>query len=217
MAMNTLMSSSNVLSSTTLFRVCFLGLAAVLLLPACRPEESDETQESEGPNTYVPVDSGMGGSAPAELGVTDPDSPVVINEFMPSNSATIADEAGGTGDWIEIYNRSDTTVDLTGFFVSDNAENPTKHALPSGLEVAPGEAMILWADSDEEDGPNHLPFNLKKAGEEILISDPGGALLDSIAYQNATTDSSFARVPDGSGDFTFCVNPTPGEPNGDGC
>jgi hypothetical protein len=86
----------------------------------------------------------MGGSAPAELGVTDPTSPVVINEFMPSNSATIADEAGGTGDWIEIYNRSEAAVDLTGFFVSDNAEDPMKYALPPGLEIGPRQALILW-------------------------------------------------------------------------
>jgi hypothetical protein len=35
-----------------------------------------------------------------------------INELQPSNQDTITDEVGDSDDWIEIYNDSDTAVDM---------------------------------------------------------------------------------------------------------
>ncbi|NLF44046.1 MAG: lamin tail domain-containing protein, partial [Bacteroidales bacterium] len=53
-----------------------------------------------------------------------------INEFMSSNENTILDEDGDSGDWIELYNASDNTVNLAGYGLSDKEENPFKWIFP---------------------------------------------------------------------------------------
>lgn len=148
----------------------------------------------------------------------DDDVPlIVINEFVASNVTGVVDEGGGTGDWIELYNLSEEDVDLGGFFVSDDEDIPTKALLPAGLVIESRGTILLWADSDTEQGPHHLPFNLKKDGETILLTSKMGDVLDLIDYQNATTDASFARVPDGVGGFFLCSTPTPDASNDPSC
>ena len=56
------------------------------------------------------------------------DSGLVINEFMADNEATIEDpaEPGEFPDWIELYNGTDDTVILSGLFLTDDLNDPTK-------------------------------------------------------------------------------------------
>ena len=54
---------------------------------------------------------------------------ILINEFMSSNSATIYDEYGNTPDWIELYNNE--VIDLTGYGLSDDIDDPFKWIFPS--------------------------------------------------------------------------------------
>lgn len=164
--------------------------------------ESDE-EEEEG----TPVVTSSQSSEDSE------EVAIVINEFMASNATTTTDEGGGTADWIELYNPSDEEVDLGGHFLSDNEDIPTKALLSEGLVIEAGGTLLLWADSDTEQGPLHLPFNLKKAGETILLTSPMGYLLDKVTYENANTDVSFARTPDGVGSLEPCAAPTPGQLN----
>ena len=52
---------------------------------------------------------------------------IAINEIMSSNELTLADEDGEFNDWIEIYNYGNTTVNLSGYGLSDqtdDASNP---------------------------------------------------------------------------------------------
>ena len=45
---------------------------------------------------------------------------VVINEILASNRFTNVDEDGDSSDWIELHNPGLTTVDITGYSLSDN-------------------------------------------------------------------------------------------------
>ncbi|MBP7050164.1 MAG: hypothetical protein KBE65_04040 [Phycisphaerae bacterium] len=57
---------------------------------------------------------------------------LVINEFMAWNKATIQDpdESGEFSDWIELYNGSDDPVILSGMFLTDDLNEPTKWQVP---------------------------------------------------------------------------------------
>ena len=60
-----------------------------------------------------------------------------INEFMTSNSSGITDaDFNDTGDWIELYNNTNTTIDLSGYYLSDNLGDTTKWQFPIGTEIA---------------------------------------------------------------------------------
>ena len=71
-------------------------------------------------------------------------SQVVINEFSPANNAEIIGPSGNTDDWIELYNAGSSTVDLTGFGLSDDAGHPYKFRFGSG-ELEPGDYAIVFA------------------------------------------------------------------------
>lgn len=129
------------------------------------------------------------------------DSSVVINEVMASNSATQADEAGEYDDWIELYNRSNQAVDLSGFYLSDNAENIGKWEIPSGTILQPGAYLIVWADEDSSQGAYHANFKLSSDGEKVMLLNTQKQLVDELNFGVQTTDQGYARIPNGTGSF----------------
>lgn len=141
---------------------------------------------------------------------------LVINEVMPSNTAACADGFGEFDDWVELYNPGAADLDLTGYTVTDDTAMPTRMTLPAGVVVPARGYKLLWCD-DQVQGVDHLPFKLDAAGEQFAIYAPDGALIDSISFGMATTDASFARLPDGTGEFASCARPTCGAANGATC
>ncbi len=144
-------------------------------------------------------------------------SSVVINEIMPSNHASCADSAGERNDWIELYNVGAEAVDLGGFSITDDTASPRKSVFPSGLTIEAGGVVLLWADKTPDQGPTHLAFKLMSKAEEVVLYDPDGKLVDQYRWTDAATDVSFARVPDGTGEFVRCAAATCGALNGSAC
>lgn len=152
----------------------------------------------------------------------DPDpgpDPVEIsfNEIMASNLSAYADSAGEYDDWLELYNAGATAVNLEGYYLSDSASDHYKKRLTSDLSIASKGVLILWLDRSPEQGPDHMPFKLKAAGEALYLTSPDEQTLDSVEYTDAVTDQVFARFPDGSGEMILCATPTPGALNGSTC
>jgi hypothetical protein len=141
---------------------------------------------------------------------------LAINEVMPENKAACADPFGEYDDWFEIYNGGSSDVDLEGYYVSDDSTLPMKVQLSAGLTVPAHGVKLFWAD-EQVQGTDHVNFKLEKNGEEIVLSDPDGTLVDMVTFGAATEDSSFARLPDGTGDMALCAHPTCGELNGESC
>jgi Lamin Tail Domain len=141
---------------------------------------------------------------------------LAINEVMPENKTACADPFGEYDDWFEIYNGGSSAVDLEGFYVSDDSTMPMKVQLAAGLSVPAHGVKLFWADAQVQ-GTDHVNFKLEKNGEDLVLSDPDGVLVDTITFGAATEDSSFARLPDGTGDMALCAHSTCGELNGDTC
>ena len=71
---------------------------------------------------------------------------VVINEFMASNANGPKDENDQNEDWIELYNKSNAAINLSGFFLSDNPANIKKWEIPAGTNIAANGYLIFWCD-----------------------------------------------------------------------
>jgi hypothetical protein len=140
-----------------------------------------------------------------------------FNEVMASNSTTLADDAGEYDDWIELFNAGDQDLELEGYFISDDEDDPYKKRLPAGLSVPAQGTLLLWADSDPEQGLTHLPFKLKAAGETISLTSPEGEAIDGLSFGGSIEDQVFGRYPDADGEFALCGAPTPGRANGATC
>jgi parallel beta-helix repeat protein len=157
---------------------------------------------------------------------------IVINEFLASNKTTNPDNADfdDYSDWLEIYNTEYFPVDLSGYFLTDDLDNPTKWQIPPGTAIKPLGYILFWADGYDE-GPGqrhvrsdepydefvtkyfHLNFKLSRAHEEIGLFDPNGNRLDALSYDLQVPDVSYGRTPNGGDNWTYYGDPTPGRAN----
>lgn len=128
-------------------------------------------------------------------------SGVVINEVMASNATVVADNAGEFDDWIELYNTTTSAVDISGFYLTDNAVNLDKYQFPAGTIIQPNDYLIIWADEDSAQGVYHANFKLSGSGEQVMFLDNALALIDSVSWGAQTTDLAYARRPNGTGSF----------------
>lgn len=133
---------------------------------------------------------------------------VVINEFLASNNFGQTDENGKHEDWIELYNTTNTVLNLSGMYLSDDYSNPTKYSFPNNTIIQPYSFLMIWADEDNANGNTlHCNFKLLNSGEEIILSK-GTTVLDSISYGFQGADISIGRCPDGTGSFDVTTIPT---------
>jgi len=142
---------------------------------------------------------------------------VVINEAMASNLSSVADPQGRFDDWIELYNAGDSSVDVGGLYLTDDASEPRQWKIPAGnpgLTTIPAKGfLVIWADGTDDPGL-HANFSLSAEGDAIALFDSDGVTrLDRIAFGPQAQNVSYGRYPDGGDDLMLMVLPTPGEAN----
>ena len=94
-------------------------------------------------------------------------SDVLITEFVAENDESYLDEDGDAEDWIEIYNNSSTSVDLSGWSLTDDAADLTKWIFPPGTSLGAGEYRVIFASGknpagDRSDFPYQLFFKKRR-------------------------------------------------------
>jgi gliding motility-associated-like protein len=145
---------------------------------------------------------------------------VIINEYSCANRNSFADNFGEFEDWIELRNTSALVVNITGFYLSDNASQPTKWQIPNGV-IIPANGYILFFASGKNlvSGSNyHTGFKLTQSNfsEEIVFADPSGNILDSLSIKPTQIGHSRGRrniTAQTPGVFSI---PTPGAANNPG-
>ena len=73
---------------------------------------------------------------------------IVVNEVMSKNFDAIIDEDSGTPDWIEIYNNSDSEINLGGYYISDDINNLSMWRFPNGTIPAYEHLIVFASDKD---------------------------------------------------------------------
>ena len=140
---------------------------------------------------------------------------LVVNEYSASNLFTYSDNYGNYVDWFEIYNPTSSAVDLTGWYLSDNSNNPIKCQLSGGSVPAGGHTTVFCSGRDEFSGGNiHTSFKLTQTKpEEIIITDAAGNLVDQIQMTPCKPGHSRGRESDGSATWALFTSPTPNAAN----
>jgi hypothetical protein len=144
-------------------------------------------------------------------------SPVRLNEVLPSNSNNCPDEVGERNDWVELYNTSDSAVALAGYSLTDDTASPRKSVVPDGVTIEGRGTLLFWADGTPDQGKTHLAFKFKSKAEEVVLYDADTRQVDLFRWTDAYSDVSFARVPDGTGEWFRCASPTCGGDNSASC
>jgi hypothetical protein len=121
----------------------------------------------------------------------------------------LANTSGGEAlvDSIELFNASSTTIDLSGWYLSDSGSQPQKYRLPAGTVLAPGGYLVI----DENDfnpnpanpGPNHFALSAGDGDDVWLFAGaPNGGLstfVDDVHFGPSAAGESLGRIPNGSG------------------
>lgn len=141
---------------------------------------------------------------------------LLINEIMADNEDTYQDpqEAGAYEDWFEVFNPGTTAVDMSGMYITDNLNNPTKWKVPNGVTVPARGYLVFMADSEAAQGSQHTSWSLSADGEAIAIYQTDGkTLIDSYSFGIQQGDVSIGRTTDGDGSWSIFQPATPGKAN----
>lgn len=139
-----------------------------------------------------------------------------LNEVMATQNGVLTDLADGDDneDWFEIYNPTDKAVDLQGLYFTDRRGELTKHPITESLIISPFGYLIIWADGEPHQGPEHLSFRLSASGEAIgLIDSDGVSEIDFLIFGPQLRNQPLGRLPDGEGDWQRLPEATPGARN----
>ena len=156
-----------------------------------------------------------------------------INEFLASNATATPEVADFSDfpDWIELFNAATNSIDLGGYYLSDNLNEPFRWRIPEGTIIPAQGHLLVWADGyDSYPGlaltrpfwtPNrdfttryyHSSFKLSSEGEQVGLFSPKGSPIDTVTYGEQSTDVSFGRYPDGAVDWGYFGEPTAGASN----
>jgi uncharacterized repeat protein (TIGR02543 family) len=136
-------------------------------------------------------------------------SNIVINEIMYNDSEEV-----NPGDWIELYNAADFTIDISGWLVKDEDDTHI-FTFPSGTEMESGTFLVVAADLEDfnnyydEISPlfGELGFGLAGGDDQVRVYDDNGTLIDSLQYND---EDPWPAGPDGTG-FTLELK----DPNSD--
>lgn len=140
---------------------------------------------------------------------------LVINEIMPNNATTIADESGDFDGWVELYNDGPAPINLTGVSMANSISSLARYEFPAVL-IRPGEHKVVWLDGQQAEGALHLPLKIDPGGGFMVLYAPDSAGGESIAgqsYPDLAADQSYGLSVDGQGQWIEQATPTPGEPN----
>ena len=113
----------------------------------------------------------------------------------------VSDGVGQHDDWIELYNPSSSAVDLTGAYLTDTRDDLKKWRFPYGSIIEAQGYLVAWADKGLGQPGLHTSFRLKRAGDEVILSAADGTVIDSVSFDEQTTNVTYARLPNGSGPF----------------
>jgi gliding motility-associated-like protein len=145
---------------------------------------------------------------------------VVINEYSCSNRSSFLDNFGEYEDWIELRNTGASAINITGYYLSDNATQPMKWQIPNGVIIPANGFQIFFASGrDLVAGTNYhasFKFSQSESTEEVVFADPSGSIVDSVTIRSAQVGHSRGRLNAGPVAWGVFTAPTPGAANGAG-
>ncbi len=147
-------------------------------------------------------------------------SQVVINEFSASNYSLFTDNYGRNEDWIELYNTTGSAFNLTGYYLSDVINNPTKWQFPAGTTIPANGFLRVWASGMNVVASGHIHTNYRLTQrqpnpEYVIFSDPAGNILESYHLLQYVTqiNHSWGRTTNGGPVWGVFTSPTPNASN----
>jgi hypothetical protein len=137
-----------------------------------------------------------------------------VNEVFTNNQKAPVKPYAGV-DWIELYNSSNSEINLEGYRLEDDSGDPAKaYTIPAGF-VVPAQGFLVF-DVKNSNTPAQGPvFGLGKGGDWVFIFNPAGTLMSEIEVPplEDLEEYSCGRKPDGSTAIVLFTEATKGSSN----
>ena len=148
--------------------------------------------------------------------------------FLPNPGAIVINEVlahspEASPDWIELHNTTGSPINIGGWFLSDDANEPMKYEIASGTSIGAYGYEVFDQDlhfGNPSDPGSNVVFALSENGEEVALSSGQGGVLTGYNEEEdfgaSEQDISFGRYYKGStGTFNFVAMSalTPGVAN----
>ena len=131
---------------------------------------------------------------------------VVINEFL-------AHSHSAKPDWIELYNTTDQSIDIGGWFLSDSFDTDLdrmKYKIPDGVVLTPAEPYYVIEENNfnnDSDPGCRIPFALSEGGETLYLQSAQGEQLTGYftaeEFDATQSDVSLGRFQKSTGGWNF--------------
>jgi len=115
---------------------------------------------------------------------------------MASNSESLSDEDGDNEDWLELHNQSGSPLNLSGWYLTDDATDLSKWSIPD-VTLGTGQLLVIFASNKNRKDPSsplHTNFKLSSSGEYLAIVRPDGATVEhdyGASYPQQVSDISY--------------------------
>ncbi len=134
------------------------------------------------------------------------DNKIVINEINYNSSPQM-----DTGDWVELYNAGNTTVNLRDWIISDSGPE-SGFTISSDIVIVPGEFAVICRDTrafmkffpNTKNPAGDMDFGLSSSGDDVNLFDPNGNLIDFVNY---TVNSPWPTDANGTGATIELLDP----------
>ena len=111
---------------------------------------------------------------------------IIINEINFNNS-----DSTNSGDWIELYNQSDSTFNISGWIFKDQIDLHS-FTIPLGTVIEYNGYLIICRDEEAfnfihpsvNNYLSELGFGLDNSGEELRLFDDIGELMNELVFDN---------------------------------
>lgn len=139
---------------------------------------------------------------------------LVITEAMSLNYKYLPHNGGNYYDWIELYNNTDDTINLSDYCLTTNTDTMCMYKLPK-KELKKGEYYIIMASGDTNLSTSkykHANFNISDT-QSIYITKSND-VIDSLMIHDAPKGYSIGKDKDYG--IYYYSTPTPLKENGSG-
>ena len=141
-------------------------------------------------------------------------SGVVLNEMMPCNASTVMNEYQNYTGWVEVYNDSNTPVNVRGYifenqYIKSGIINTRRWTVTANITIPAYEYELFFFD--EEPGDKHADYKIETVPEteqnSLILLDNARRKVSELNYKKMFPHVSWGRC--GDGDEGYMLKPTP--------
>ena len=156
--------------------------------------------------------------------------PIKVNEVNAAGTVYLG-ETWKRSDWIELYNTTDTELDVRGLYLSDDSDQPLKYQIQQSAKIPAKGHLVVWADGlgsgalGGQARQIHASFKLSNTtGQQVFAVSSAEfvennadyfnshpelkTFVDGMTYTTHSGQQTVGRYPDGGSQFYLMNHPT---------